>query len=329
MKLEQARRCIYRAACAIFFAAAAVSSTAIAQQYPSKPVTVYVGYPPGGSTDLSTRIVADKLGRALGQAFVVVNKPGAAGNIALAQVAKAPPDGYTLVHGYVGTMSINPSLYGPKLPYDPVKDFVAIAPVASVPMFLVVPPSLGVRTLKDFVALAKSKPGTLTFGTAGSGSTQQLGAEMFKASAGIDARAIPFGGSGPANIALLGGIIDFMFDAGQVMQQAKAGNVVALATTAGKRLSNLPDLPTVAETYPGFEATSWHGLFAPAGTPKAVVDLLNAKLVEILAEPDTQQKLAEAQMTPVSMSPAAFAQFVHAETIKWSKVVKSAGITLD
>lgn len=303
---------------------APVSSNA--EQYPSKPVTIIVAYPPGGSTDLSTRIIAENLTQMLGQPFVVINKPGAAGNIGTAQGAKSAPDGYTLLHGYVGTIAIHPALYGSKLPYDPERDLIAIAPIASVPTFLVTPPSLGVRSVAELVALAKAKPGQLTFGTAGSGSTQHLFAELFRASAGIDVRAIPFSGSGPANVALLGGHISFMFDAGQVMQQVKAGQLIGLASTASKRLPSLPDLPTVAETFPGFEAASWHGIFAPSGTPKPIVDLLNSRIVEILSQPDTQRRLAVAQMSVMSMNPSAFANFIREETVKWSKVVKATGI---
>ena len=302
---------------------------AVAQPYPSRPVTVIVAFPPGGTTDLSTRIVADRLSQILGQPFVVVNKPGAAGNIGTTQLAKAAPDGYTLGHAYVGTVAIHPALYGPKLPYDPARELVAVAPLATVPAFVVISPSLPVRTLAELVALAKARPGDLTYGTAGLGSTQHLFAELFKSSAGIDMRHIPFSGSAPANAALLGGHISLMIDAGNVPQQIKEGKLTAMAVTAGKRLAAFPDVPTVAETYPGFEATSWHGLFAPAGTPKAIVDLLNGKVNEILAEPDTQRRLAVAQMTVFPMLPAAFAEFVQAETAKWSKVVTATGVRLE
>lgn len=302
---------------------------ASAQQYPAKPVTVIVGYPPGGSTDLSTRIVADKLSQMLGQPFVVQNRPGAAGNIGTAQLAKAAPDGYTLGHGYVGTISIHPALYGTKLPYDPAKDLVAVASVASVPTFLVVPPSLGVRSVSELISLAKAKPGALTFGTAGVGSTQHLIAELFKASAGIDARPIPYSGSGPANVALLGGHINFMFDAGQVVQQVKAGQLIGLASTAGKRLASIPELPTVSETFPGFEAISWHGIFAPVGTPTAIVELLNTKINEILGQSDTQTRLAAAQMSVMPLSVSAYASFIREETVKWGKIVKAIGIQAD
>jgi len=313
--------------------AALLSSVPIAagasEAYPSKPVSMIVAYPPGGSTDLSTRIIAEKLSQILGQPFVVVNRPGAAGNIGTAQLAKAAPDGYTLGHGYVGTISIHPALYGAKLPYDPEKDLVGVAPVASVPTFLVTPPSLGVRSVAELVALAKSKPGQLTFGTAGNGSTQHLFAELFNASAGIEARHIPFSGSGPANVALLGGHISFMFDAGQVVQQVRLGQLTGLATTAGNRLSSIPEMPTVAESYAGFEATSWHGIFAPAGTPRPIVELLNGKIREILTLPDVHRRLAAAQMSVVSMSPAEFAAFIRDETSKWSKVIRATGVRIE
>ena len=307
-------------------AAMALPVTASAQHYPSKPATVIVAYPPGGTTDLTTRIIAEGLSQMLGQPFVVLNKPGWAGNIGTAQAAQSAPDGYTLVHGYVGSIAIHPALYGSKLPYNPEKDLVGVAPVANVPLFLVAPPSLGVRSMAELVAMAKAKPGMLTYGTAGNGSTQHLFAEMFKASAGIDVRPIPFSGSAPATAAMLGGHISFMFDVGNAMELARVGKLVALATTAGKRLASSPELPTVAETFPGFEGTSWHGIFAPAGTPKPIVDLLNAKIVEILAQPETQKRLAAAQMSVMSMSSSAFAEFIREETAKWTKVVKAFGI---
>ncbi|HSV44933.1 MAG TPA: tripartite tricarboxylate transporter substrate binding protein, partial [Ramlibacter sp.] len=255
-------------------AALALPLAAVAQQtYPSRSVTVIVPFPPGGSTDLSTRVIADRLSQTLGQPFVVHNRPGAAGNIGMTQLAKAEPDGYTLGHGYLGTVSIQPVLEGGKLPFTPEHDLTPVAPMASVPLFLVAPPSLGVRSLAELVAMAKAKPGQLTYGTAGNGSAQHVFAEAFRRAAGIDIRPIPFAGSGPANVALLGGHIDLMFDAGQVMQQVRAGQLVGLGMTGAKRLPSAQEIPAIAESYPGFEAVSWHGIFAPAGTPKPVVEL--------------------------------------------------------
>jgi len=295
------------------------------QPYPSRPVTVIVPFPPGGSTDHSTRVIAERLAQMLGQPFVVHNRPGAAGNIGMAQLAKAEPDGYTLSHGYLGTIAIHPILEGAKLPYNPDRDFTPVAGVASVPLFLVVPPTLGVRSVADLVALAKSKPGQLTYGTAGNGSAQHVFAEAFRRVAGIDIRPIPFAGSGPANVALLGSHIDLMFDAGQVVQQVRSGQLVGLGMTGAKRLPTAPDLPALAETYPGFEAVSWHGLFAPAGTPRPVVELLNARIREILAEPETQRRLAQSQMTPMPMTTAQFGDFIQAEGRRWASVIKSSG----
>lgn len=295
------------------------------QPYPSKPVTVIVPFPPGGSTDLSTRVVADRLGQMLGQAFVVHNRPGAAGNIGMAQLAKAEPDGYTLGHGYLGTVSIQPVLEAGKLLFNPEKDLTPVAPVASVPLFLVVPPSLGARSVSELVAMAKAKPGQLTYGTAGIGSAQHVFAEAFRRAAGIEIRPIPFAGSGPANVALLGGHINLMFDAGQVVQQVRAGQLVGLGMTGAKRLPSAPEIPALAETYPGFEALSWHGIFAPAGTPKPIVDLLNARIREILAEPETQKKLAGSQMTVMSMSSPQFTSFIQGETARWTQILKASG----
>lgn len=295
------------------------------QPYPSRPVTVIVPFPPGGSTDHSTRVIADRLGQMLGQPFVVHNRPGAAGNIGMAQLAKAEPDGYTLSHGYLGTIAIHPILEGPKLAYHPDRDFTPVAGVASVPLFLVVPPSLGVRSVAELVALAKARPGQLTYGTAGNGSAQHVFAEAFRRAAGIDIRPIPFAGSGPANVALLGSHIDMMFDAGQVVQQVRSGQLVGLGMTGARRLPSAPELPALAETYPGFEAVSWHGIFAPAGTPRPVVELLNAKIREILAEPETQRRLAQSQMTPMPMTTARFGEFIQGESRRWSSIIKASG----
>lgn len=300
-----------------------------ALDYPTRTVEVIMAFPPGGSSDGSTRIITDSLSQMLNNRFVILHKPGAAGNIGTAFAARATPDGYTLAHGYLGNIGINPGLYGARLPYDPVKDFVAVASVCSLPMFLVVHPSVPVSSVPELVAYAKAKPGELTFASSGNGSSNQLVAEMFKTLAGIDMRHIPFSGSGTSNIALLGGHVNICFDAGHVVQHIKAGKLRGLAVTSGKRLAELPELPTMAEFYPGFEATSWHGLFAPTGTPKPIVELLNARVNEILARPETAQRLGLLFMYPMPMSSEAYGQFIRAEIAKWTAVIKAANVTIE
>jgi len=236
-----------------------------ADTYPSRPVTIVVAYPPGGSTDMLTRLIAANLEKKLGQPFIVLNKPGAAGNIGTAWAARAAPDGYTLAHSYVGTLAINPALYK-KLPYDP-KDLIGISPFASIPLFMVTPAGNGIHSLSELITKAKSHPGGLSYAMVGIGSPSHVFAEMFSARAGIKVLGVPFNGAGPAVTSLIGGQVDYMLTAGQVMQQVKAKKLTALATTDGKRSENFPDLPTVAETLPGFEAVSWHAFSPPRERP--------------------------------------------------------------
>ena len=288
-----------------------------------------MAFPPGGSSDGSTRIITDSLSQMMNNRFVILHKPGAAGNIGTSFAARATPDGYTLAHGYLGNIGINPGLYGDKLPYDPVKDLVAVASICSLPMFLVVHPSVPVNTVPELVAYAKAKPGELTFASSGNGSSNQLYAELFKTKAGIDMRHIPFSGSGTSNIALLGGHVNLCFDAGHVVQHMKVGKLRCLAITAAKRLPELPDIPTMSEFYPGLDAVSWHGLFAPAGTPKPIVELLNAKVNEILARPETAERLGKLFMYPFPMTSDAYSKFIREEIARWTEVIKISNTKIE
>jgi tripartite-type tricarboxylate transporter receptor subunit TctC len=308
----------------------AAATLASAQTYPSKPIKLIVPFPPAGSTDISARAVAGKLGERLGQPVVIENKPGAGGNIGTDVVAKAAPDGYTLVVGTVGTHAINASLYS-KMPYDHVKDFAPVVLLSSTPNVLVVNPGLPVNSVKDVINLARAKPGELTFASSGSGTSIHLSGELFKSMAGLQMMHIPYKGSAPMQIDLISGQVNMSFDnLSAVMQQIKAGRLKALAVTGKSRSPMLPDLPTVEEAgLPGYEATSWNAVFAPAGTPRDIVDKLNRELNAILHSPDTRKYFAEQGGEAGGGTPEQLGAFVRSETAKWSKVVRDSGAKVD
>ena len=303
---------------------------ASAQTYPTRTIKLIVPFPPAGSTDISARAVAGKLGERLGQAVVIENKPGAGGNIGTDVVAKAAPDGYTLVVGTVGTHAINAGLYS-KMPYDNVKDFAPVILLSSTPNVLVVYPKLPVNSVKDVIALAKSKPGEMTFASSGSGTSIHLSGELFKSMAGLQLTHIPYKGSGPMQIDLISGQVNMSFDnLSAAMAQIKAGRLKALAVTGTSRSPMLPDIPTVAEAgLPGYEATSWNGVFAPAGTPKDIIDKLNREINAILQSPDTRKFFAEQGGEAGGGTPEQLGAFVRSETVKWLKVVKESGAKVD
>ena len=311
-------------------ATVAAATLASAQTYPSKPLKLIVPFPPAGSTEISARAVAGKLGERLGQPVVIENKPGAGGNIGTDVVAKAPPDGYTLVVGTVGTHAINASLYS-KMPYDHVKDFAPVVLLSSTPNVLVVNPGLPVNSVKDVINLARAKPGELTFASSGSGTSIHLSGELFKSMAGLQMMHIPYKGSAPMQIDLISGQVNMSFDnLSAVMQQIKAGRLKALAVTGKSRSPMLPDLPTVEEAgLPGYEATSWNAVFAPAGTPRDIVDKLNRELNAILQSPDTRKYFAEQGGEAGGGTPEQLGAFVRSETAKWSRVVKDSGAKVD
>ncbi len=298
--------------------------------YPTKPIRLVVPFPPGGATDILARAVAQKLTEAWGQQVIVDNRPGAGGNIGSELVAKAAPDGYTLEMGTVGTHAINASLYA-KMPYDHVKDFVPVILVAGVPNVLVVHPSVPVNSVAELIAYAKANPGKLNFASSGSGTSIHLSGELFKVMAGVQMTHVPYKGSAPAMQDLLGGQVQLMFDnLPPSLPQIKAGKLKALAVTSVTRAPALPDTPTVAEAgLPGFEASSWFGVLAPAGTPPAIVAKLNAEIAKWLATPEAKEKMLALGANAVGGPPEDFAKHIAVETAKWAKVVKESGAKVD
>ncbi|MET0345632.1 MAG: tripartite tricarboxylate transporter substrate binding protein [Casimicrobiaceae bacterium] len=321
-----------RAIALVLAAAAAAFAPAASTQtpYPTKPVRVVVPFPAGGTTDLLARAASQKLSETWGQQALVDNRPGAGGNIGAELVAKAAPDGYTLLMGTVGTHAINASLY-PKMPYDHVKDFAPVILVAGVPNVLVVHPSLPVNSVQELIAYAKANPGKLNFASSGSGTSIHLSGELFKVMTGVQMTHIPYKGSAPALTDLVGGQVQLMFDnLPSSLAFIKAGKLRALAVTSAQRSPALPDVPTVAESgVPGFEASSWFGLLAPAGTPRDIVTKINADTQKWLASPDAKDKLAAQGAAAAGGSPEDFAKHIQAETAKWARVVKESGAKVE
>ena len=305
-------------------------TSALAQAYPTKPVTIIVPFAAGGTTDILARIIGQALTAELGQSVVVDNRAGAGGNIGGQAAAKATPDGHTLFMGTVGTHAINASLYK-KMPFDPVKDFAPLTRVANVPNLLVANPAQPYKSVKDLIAYAKANPGKVNFGSSGNGSSIHLSGELFKSLAKVDMQHVPYKGSAPAVTDLLGNQIDNMFDnMPSAIQHVRSGKLVPLAVTTAKRSPELPNVPTIAEAgVPGYEATSWFGMFAPAGTPAPVLAKLNAAIVKVLAQPDVKKKINEQGAEVYSETPEQFAAFIQAESVKWGKVVKESGASLD
>lgn len=305
-------------------------TSALAQAYPTKPVTIIVPFAAGGTTDILARIIGQALTAELGQPVVVDNRAGAGGNIGGQAAAKAAPDGHTLFMGTVGTHAINASLYK-KMPFDPVKDFAPLTRVANVPNLLVANPAQPYKSVKDLIAYAKANPGKVNFGSSGNGSSIHLSGELFKSLAKVDMQHVPYKGSAPAVTDLLGNQIGIMFDnMPSAIQHVRSGKLVPLAVTTAKRSPELPNVPTIAEAgVPGYEATSWFGMFAPAGTPAPVLAKLNAAIVKVLAQPDVKKKINEQGAEVYSETPEQFAAFIQAESVKWGKVVKESGASLD
>ncbi len=295
--------------------------------YPGKPVRVVVPFPPGGATDIVGRAIAERLQAALGQPFVVENKAGASGNIGVAEVARAPADGYTLVVGAPQTLTINPRLFK-SLPFDPQKDLAPVAVIASVPNVLIVSNKLPVRTPQELVALAKQKVGRLNYGSSSIGGTPHLSAEMFKSMTGTFILHVPYRGSAPALQDLIGGQIDLMFDnLPAALPQIKAGTVRALAVTSLRRSASIPELPTLDESgVAGFDSQGWFALLAPAGTPQPVLERLNTEVNKILATPEFRERLLKVGADPVGGSIEDFRQRLRSETARWGQVIQFADI---
>lgn len=300
-----------------------------AEKYPNKPIRVIVPYPAGGSGDFVGRLLGAKLTEAWGEQIVLDNRPGASGMLGTEIVARSPRDGYTLLLATEIQFAINPLVYS-KLAYDPEKDFEPISLAAYVELALAVPSSLRVNSLSELVALAKSKPGKLNYGSAGAGSTHHLAAELLKSLAGIDVVHVPYKGSGQALPDLLTGQIDMMFfGVSQALPSIKSGQLVGLAVGSTKRLAAVPQIPTVAETYPGFEVKSWWCFFAPAGTPREIVNQLSAEINKVVQSPSVSERFAGQGLEPVGTTPEELATRLRAERQKWGKVVQAANIKVD
>ena len=300
---------------------------ASAQQYPSKPLRVLLPYPPGGSTDTFTRIITQKLSEALGQPVVVDNRPGGNTIIGTDLAAKAPADGYTFIL-VASTYAINPSLF--KLPYDPNKDLIPIIQAGFSTLVLVVHPSLPPKTLKEFLAYAKANPGKLNYGTVGSGSIPHLASELFADEAGISTVNVPYKGTAPMLTDLLGGQLQFALDTPVTsIPHIKSGKLRPIAVSSAKRLGALPEVPTMAEAGLPFEINAWLGFLAPAGTPKEIVQRLNAEINKILQMPDVREKLAAAALEPGGGTPEQFGAVIKADLARWPAVVKKAGVKVD
>src|SRR5688572_7913943 len=300
----------------------------LAQSYPTRPVRMIAPFAPGGGTDISARVLAEGLSKVLGQTFVVDNRPGAGSTLGTDLASKATPDGYTLLLGNI-SMAFNAGLYR-KLPYDTIRDFAGISLVTDQPNILVAHPSLPAKTLKDFVALARSQPGKLTYGSAGLGAGTHLAMELLLMSHKMDLVHVPFKGTGPALTALLGNQIAVFFSTyASALPHVKAGRLHAFAVTSAKRTATLPDVPTVAESgVPGYEYSTWYGLLAPARTPRPIIQKLSEATMSALGAPDVKERYLSQGMDAVPTAPAEFAAMIRSEMAKWGKVVRAAQIPL-
>ncbi|HEX2648411.1 MAG TPA: tripartite tricarboxylate transporter substrate binding protein [Burkholderiales bacterium] len=318
----------YRRACAL--ALALLSGTCFAQAYPSKPVRMIVGFPPGGGTDVVARVISQKLTEWWGQAVTVENRAGATGTIGADVVAKSAPDGYTLIMGHVNSHAIAPNLFA-KLPYNAIKDFSAVAYVGYVPNVLAVHPSVGVKTVKELVAILRAKPGQLNYASSGNGSTQHLAGEMFKQLTGTSIVHVPYKGSGDAIKDLLAGVVAMNFDTmPPVLPHIQAGKLRGLAISTPKRLPQLPDVPTFQEEgIVGFDVSNWYGVMAPAGTSREIVAKLNADINKAMQVPEVRQRLESVGTQLREQSAAEFEGYMKAEVTKYAKLIKDTGVRVE
>jgi tripartite-type tricarboxylate transporter receptor subunit TctC len=308
--------------------ASAVGGAFAQGAYPTRPIRLVVPFPPGGAVDILSRTIGPSLGEALGQQVVIDNRSGAGGNIAAEIVAKAQPDGYTLLMGYVGH-PINATLYS-KLTYDLVKDFAPVTLTASSTLILVAHPSLPAKSIKDLIALAKSRPGKVNFASPGSGTPQHLGGEMLQRMAGIEMVHIPYKGAGPILADLLGGqVLLGYISLPAALPQLKTGRLTPLGVTSSKRSAVAPDVPTIAESLPGYEVENWYGVLVPARTPKEVVNKLNREVTKVLQMPDVKERLFNQGLETLTSTPEQFAAYIKSETAKWAKVIKESGAKVD
>jgi tripartite-type tricarboxylate transporter receptor subunit TctC len=315
---------------AVAVALALLATSAPAQDYPGRPITLIVPYAAGGGNDVMARIVAERMSRTLGQQIVIENKGGAGGSIATRQIAKAAPDGYTLGLGGTGTLAINPTLY-PNVGYDPRRDFAPVGLIASSALVVLVNPSVAARSVGELIALGKREPGKLNYASAGAGSGIHLGSELFATMAGVSLTHIPYKGSSPALTDLIGGHVAIYFSSlPPAIALVREGKVRALAVTGPKRSESFPDLPTVAEAaLPGYEAVLHYGIVAPAGTPRAIVDKLNAALNAALAESEVRARIVADGAEPLPGTPEDYAADIDREETKWSKIVKLSGAKVE
>ncbi len=320
-------RLMQSARCALGVLLAATCGVAIAQVYPAKPIRLMVPFPPGGSTDIVARIVAQQISERLGQQMVIENRGGAGGTIGTALVARAPADGYTLVLATTSTHVVAPAVY-PKLDYDPIKDFAPVSLLAVTPYLLVVHPNVKANTLKEFVEVVRAQPGKLNYASAGTGSTTHIAMEMLKLASSTEMLHIPFNGNGPAGTAVIAGQVEALFGSlPAVLPHARSGKVRALAVGTLTRSPALPDVPTVAESgYPGFDASLWLAIMAPANTPAAIIERLNKEIVAVVKAPDSAVALAKAGAEPLSSTPSELAAMIRDGIPKYVKVVQTAGI---
>ena len=311
-------------------AALCVCGSAIAQSYPTRPIRMLVVYPTGGGTDISARVIGQKLSEALCQQIVVDNRPGASGSIAMEMAARAAPDGYTLVMSTLSQMALNPALI-PSLPFDPLKDFTPVALASSTIFVLIVPAGLPARSVKEFIVLAKAQPGKLTYGSSGMGGASHVAGELFQLMAGIKMVHVPYKGGAPAIVGVAGAQVSMYFaDIIAAQQLIASGKLRALGVTSARRSALAREIPTIAEAgLPGYEMTSWNGVLAPAGTPRAIIDRLNAVIVRALPQPDIAERLAGDGSEFGKNTPEQFSAFVRAEQAKWRKVIQTANIKID
>lgn len=303
----------------------AATTVAAAQNYPQRPVRFVVPYAPGGSTDTLARSMGGKLSELLGQQVVVDNRPGANGDIGMSIVAKAPPDGYSIVLGYIANLAIGPSLYA-KMPYDPVKDFATITQVAGASNIFVTHPSLPAKNFKEFVDYVKANPKKVSFASAGVASVGHLTGELLNDMAGIDMQHVPYKGSGQAISDLVGGHIKVMISGmASTLPHVRSGKLVGIVTTGLKRTPATPDIPTIAETYSGFESSSWFGVLAPAGTPRPIINRLNTEVHKSLQDPAVAKRLAGVGFEITYGTPEQFSAYIQSEIKKWARVVKISG----
>ena len=314
----------------VALAAWLLATAALAQVYPGKPIRLIVPFAAGGGNDNVARLVGKRLADSLGQPVLIDNRPGAGGVLGAELAAKAAPDGYTLFLGGVGSHAVNPNLHE-RLPYDPIRDFAPVALLASAPLILVVHPSIPANTFAEFVAYARSKPGRINYASNGNGSSSQLAAVMFDSMAGVDMVHVPYKGLSPALTDLLSGQVQLMFSSVvAILPHIKAGKLRGLAVTGSKRLPSMPDLPTIAESgLPGYEASSWYGILAPAGTPRDIVARLNAELVKALDQPEVRNNLLAEGAEPVGGTPEQFAAHIRSEKERLGKLIREAKIRLE